>query len=94
MSTTADEIRALKRYVEIFPKVKRVIIVSSAYHTRRAGYTAKRMLWTSGVDVEMSGVENPDWKMQGWWLVGAGRREIWGEYKKMLYYVPRYALGF
>lgn len=92
VSSTADEMRALALYTQTFPQTTKVVIVTSAYHTRRAQYTAERML-PSRVTVQTAGVESSPWNLQNWWLNPVGRRTVWDEYKKLLYYYPRYLFG-
>lgn len=90
--STADEIRALAAYVDVFPGTQRILLVTTQYHTRRARYAANRaMPW--GVKVYASGVEDPNWKMDGWWYTRKGREAVAEEYWKLLYYVPRFLFG-
>lgn len=92
VSSTSDEMRALALYVQTFSQTSKVLIVTSAYHTRRAKYTAERML-PSNVAVQVSGVEGREWSMQDWWLNPKGKNLVWQEFQKLLYYYPRYVFG-
>jgi uncharacterized SAM-binding protein YcdF (DUF218 family) len=92
VSSTSDEMKALDLYLQTFSRVRRVIIVTSAIHTRRALYTAGRVL-AGDPEIQVSGVESKDWSFDTWWLVEQGRNEVWTEWRKLLYYVPRYFLG-
>jgi uncharacterized SAM-binding protein YcdF (DUF218 family) len=89
VGSTADEMKALALYVKLFPAVRRIIIVTSDYHTRRALYTANRLL-PAGASAQVAGAENGRWRMELWWMSGVGKEAVFEEYKKLAYYVPRY----
>jgi uncharacterized SAM-binding protein YcdF (DUF218 family) len=81
--------KALALYVKLFPAVRQIVVVTSDYHTRRALYTANRFL-PAGTSAQVAGAENGRWRMEMWWLSAAGKEAVFGEYKKLAYYVPRY----
>jgi uncharacterized SAM-binding protein YcdF (DUF218 family) len=67
---------------------KSVLIVTSAYHTRRALNTFQKEF--SGIDMSI-GIESPPPGERTpppftWWLTGRGWRLVAGEYVKMAYY--------
>ena len=92
VESTADEMKALALYVKLFPAARQIIIVTSDYHTRRALYTANRFL-PAGASAQIAGASNGRWRMELWWMSAAGREAVFAEYKKLVYYVPRYFLG-
>jgi uncharacterized SAM-binding protein YcdF (DUF218 family) len=92
VTSTAEELRALEVYVETFPEVSSVIIVTSDYHTRRAGYTARRML-PGRVAVTVLGADNDGWTVENWWRHPMGRRTVHDEIVKLAYYSLRYVFG-
>lgn len=67
--------------------VRRVAVVTSPYHQRRACWAARRALG----DVEV--VNRPAWPAawnpEGWWREPWSRRIVWEEYGKLAYYVVR-----
>ncbi len=56
--STADEARALRRYVRSH-SVKSVLVVTSMLHSRRAKMAIQRALWGTGVDVRVVCVGSP-----------------------------------
>jgi uncharacterized SAM-binding protein YcdF (DUF218 family) len=92
VATTIDEARALRLYVDTVSGVRSVIIVTSAYHTRRARYAARRSLG-GGVQVQVDGEEYKEWRMREWWRHPAGYGLVRQEYLKLVYYWFRYSLG-
>lgn len=92
VGSTADEMRALRVYLETFTTTRRVIVVTSAYHSRRAGYTAQRFA-PSGVQIQVSGVEDSDWSMENWWRSPRGNALVQEEWKKLVYYYVRYLVA-
>ena len=67
--------------------VRRVAIVTSPYHQRRAYWVARRAL----ADIEI--VNRPArpsfWAPDGWWREASTRRIVVTEYAKLAYYVLR-----
>lgn len=89
VSSTAEEAKALRLYLETHSRVQSVIIVTSNYHTRRAGYTARRMS-PGGARIFMDGVPPAGWDLDSWWKDPVGYATVRSEYLKLLYYLPRY----
>jgi uncharacterized SAM-binding protein YcdF (DUF218 family) len=88
---TIDEARALAATVKD-RNLKSVLLVTSAYHTRRALWTFTRVL--AGRDVEI-GIESAQTGIQTptpryWWLSTAGWNLVAGEYVKSAYYWAYY----
>lgn len=69
--------------------VRSMNIVTSAYHTRRAGWILRRVFDGSGVGLEIDAAAS-DTNSATWWLHGRGWRDVAGEYAKFAYYVVRY----
>jgi uncharacterized SAM-binding protein YcdF (DUF218 family) len=60
----------------------RVAVVTSPYHTRRAGWTFRRAI---GDDAEVTVVASEDrFDEGGWWRSAAGRELVLGEWAKVL----------
>lgn len=68
--------------------LKRLLIVTSAYHSRRAFWSMRRACEGSGIEIGVDGpppglqTPSPAW----WWLRKTGWRVVAGEYVKLVYY--------
>lgn len=90
-ASTYEEARALRAYAEA-RGVRSLLVVTSGYHTRRAGWTLGRAFEGSGVRVSLAAVppggQTPARGL--WWLSPAGWRTVGLEYPKLVYYRLRY----
>lgn len=88
---TEWEATALAAEIDARP-IKSLVIVTSAYHTRRALWTFEKILAGKGVEVGVEhaplGVDSPrpDW----WWLSIRGWKTVGGEYVKSAAYWAYY----
>jgi uncharacterized SAM-binding protein YcdF (DUF218 family) len=89
-ANTHDEAEAVRAYAAE-RGLRSLLVVTSAYHSRRALWTWRRVFEGSGVRVGLEPAEGARapgaWS---WWLSVAGWRQVAGEYVKMIYYVLRY----
>jgi uncharacterized SAM-binding protein YcdF (DUF218 family) len=89
-TSTYDEAEAVRAYAA-GRGLRSLVVVTSAYHSRRALWTWRRVFRGGGVEVGLEpaeGARTPGaWS---WWLSAGGWRQVGGEYAKMLYYVVRY----
>jgi len=67
--------------------VRRVAVVTSPYHQRRALWAARRTLL--GVEIVSRPAEPSGWRPAGWWKSRFNRRIVMGEYAKLAYYILR-----
>ncbi len=67
--------------------VRRVAVVTSPYHSRRAGWAARRVF--EGVEVLDRPAQPSFWSPEGWWRDSFSRRIVLREYGKLVYYVLR-----
>ncbi len=69
-----------------------VVIVTSAYHARRALWTFRRVFEGTGVRVELAAAETGQQTPPpySWWLSARGWRMVAGEYPKLVYYRLNY----
>ncbi len=68
--------------------LRSLLVVTSAYHARRARWTFGRVFGGTGVGVELEAVA-PGEQSPGparWWLSALGWRMVAGEYLKLVYY--------
>lgn len=91
VSSTYDEALAL-REAAASRNLRSVLVVTSAYHSRRALWTMRRVSQGSdievGVDSPPAGEESP--APATWWIGARGWQMVAGEYPKMVYYRLRY----
>jgi uncharacterized SAM-binding protein YcdF (DUF218 family) len=91
VKSTYDEARLLRGY-SVEHRLRSVLIVTSAYHSRRALWTLRRVFEGSGIEL---GIESPPagWQTPApatWWLHPRGWRFVAGEYVKLVYYHLNY----
>lgn len=97
VASTYDEAVRVRAYASE-RGIKTIVVVTSAYHSRRARWTMRRVLGESGVRVALSpvmpggnsdgGVQTP--AASSWWLSARGWRSVVPEYPKIVYYRLRY----
>jgi uncharacterized SAM-binding protein YcdF (DUF218 family) len=87
VSSTHEEALLLRRYAEAHA-LRSLLVVTSAYHSRRALWTFRKVFEGSGINVGVMIVE-PGWETPlpaTWWLHLSGWRMVAGEYLKLIYY--------
>lgn len=90
-SSTYEESLKLRDYA-VAHKLKRLLVVTSAYHSRRALWTLRRACQGTGIEVAIDGPP-PGWQTPSpstWWWHRWGWKVVAGEYVKMIYYQVRY----
>ena len=91
VSGTHEEAELVKRYA-IDQGLRSVLIVTSAYHSRRALWTFSLVFRDTGIEVGLMpaspGTDSP--RPATWWLTARGWRLVPTEYVKMIYYVVKY----
>lgn len=94
VASTHDEALLLRRYMEA-NKLRSLIVVTSAYHSRRALWTFRRAFDESTIiiGIESARVGTNDAQSPSawsWWLTRRGWRAVALEYPKLVYYQLRY----
>ena len=88
---THDEAELVRQYA-INHGFRSVLIVTSAYHSRRALWTFSRVFRDTRIQIGLAAapaeVETP--RPATWWLTRRGWRLVPTEYVKMIYYVVKY----
>jgi len=84
---TYEESLVVREYATAH-KLKRLLVVTSAYHSRRALWSMRRACEGSGIEV---GIDGPPPGLQTpppatWWMRRKGWRVVAAEYVKMIYY--------
>lgn len=87
-TSTFDEAYALARYAKKH-KFKHIIIVTDAFHTRRALYAFKKVFSLQHVDtkVEVAPAYNAVYREDNWWKTERGLRSYIIEPIKFLFYI-------
>lgn len=87
VSGTIDEAEALRRKIEQ-TGWKSILLVTSAYHTRRSYWTFEKVLANQNVEIGIvappTGEQTPT--LFTWWLSSKGWNMVAGEYVKTVYY--------
>lgn len=85
VQSTTDEARIVRNYCEQ-SKIQSILIVTSAYHSRRALSTFRKVFSGSGIRLGVkpaaTGIQTPNPFF--WWLQLRGWKVVAGEYLKML----------
>jgi len=94
VTSTYSEMVRLKAFIDASADpIRSVIVVTDAHHTRRARWTARRVLG-KGVAVRMAAPPFEDTPFRrDWWTDEASRRLVRAEYQKIIYYHARYRWG-
>ena len=69
-------------------KLERLLIVTSAYHSRRALWSMRHACKGTGIEIGVDGPA-PGWQTPSpwtWWMHRWGWKTVAGEYPKMIYY--------
>jgi uncharacterized SAM-binding protein YcdF (DUF218 family) len=87
VSSTHDEALLLREYAEAHG-LHSLLIVTSAYHSRRALWTFRKVFEGSGINIGLASVLPGERTPQPatWWLHLRGWQEVAGEYLKLIYY--------
>jgi len=85
---TYGELELVRRYASQ-QQLRSLLLVTSAYHSRRTLWTANNLFKGTGVLIGLERA-SPTPSPWIWWLLPDGWRLVAGEYLKMLYYWPRF----
>jgi len=90
-SSTHAEASILKQYA-VTQGIRSILVVTSAYHSRRALRSLRQSFAGTGTTIGMEpvppGSETPSTAF--WWLRSEGWRNVGGEYVKLIYYWFKY----
>jgi len=88
-TSTFDEAAALKQYIEV-NQVQKIILVTSAFHTRRARWIFDKAFAGLPVMLEMAAVPYVGFDQTNWWKNETGLITLSNEYIKLVYYFFKY----
>jgi uncharacterized SAM-binding protein YcdF (DUF218 family) len=86
---TFDEANVLLKYCRLY-HVRKVIVVTSELHTRRARFIIRKVLRPASVEVLMEPVPLGPYRANNWWKSEDGVVVCEEEYIKSLYYYLKY----
>jgi uncharacterized SAM-binding protein YcdF (DUF218 family) len=89
VTSTFDEAAVLHQYVQTHP-IHTVLLVTSAFHTRRARWIFDRELAGTPVTLEMVAVPYAGFDQTDWWKNETGLITLNNEYIKLAYYLIKY----
>ncbi len=84
--STREAMLAVRPLLEAL-EVRRVAVVSSPYHQRRACWAARRAL--EDVDIVSRPADPSYWSPEGWWRNPHSRQIVLSEHLKLAYYILR-----
>jgi uncharacterized SAM-binding protein YcdF (DUF218 family) len=88
-TSTFDEAALVKQYVEA-NQVHRIILVTSAFHTRRARWIFQKAFAGLPVTLEMAAAPHIGFDQTNWWKNETGLITLNNEYIKLAYYLIKY----
>ena len=86
VTSTRDEAKALQAYVEK-KSIKKVIIVTNEFHSRRARFIFKKQFKNRSVKIIFSNAPHHKFDETNWWKHEAGLITYLNEYLKLIHYV-------
>jgi uncharacterized SAM-binding protein YcdF (DUF218 family) len=90
-SGTYEEALRLREY-SVAHNLRSILVVTSAYHSRRALWTLRRVFEGSGIEIGLdapaTGIQTP--APATWWWHVIGWQVVPGEYVKLVYYWMKY----
>jgi uncharacterized SAM-binding protein YcdF (DUF218 family) len=89
VTSTFDEATVLHQYIQS-TGIDRIILVTSAFHSRRASWIFARELADLPVDVRMVAVPYSTFDDTNWWQNESGLITLNNEYIKLAYYFLKY----
>lgn len=88
-TSTAEEFEAITRYCKSH-QMKKIMVVSSLFHTRRIDEFFRLRLYFEGIEMVLRGAKESGFKEESWWVAEPGLLFVNSEYIKMAYYHLRY----
>ncbi len=89
VTSTFDEATTLRQYIQAHQSYK-ILLVTSAFHTRRARWIFEKMLAGLPVRLQMVAVPYADFDQTNWWKNEDGLITLNNEYIKLVYYAFKY----
>jgi uncharacterized SAM-binding protein YcdF (DUF218 family) len=88
-TSTYDEAAVIKQYIQA-NRIQKIILVTSAFHTRRARWIFEKVFAGLPVTLEMAATPEIGFDQNNWWKNEAGLITVNNEYIKLAYYFLKY----
>ena len=89
VSSTYEEALAVRAWART-NAVKRIIIATDVFHTRRARWVFRKELGSAGIQVQMDAVPVREYSLTNWWTKDLGIVALQNEILKYAYYRVKY----
>lgn len=89
VTSTYDEAIVLHDYI-LAEDIHSVIIVTSSFHTRRAGWIFRRVVTDLSVEITLAAAPHTGFDQTDWWTSEAGLIALNNEYIKPIHYYLKY----
>lgn len=89
VTSTSDEALRVRDYLRTHP-MRRITVVTTAFHAARARWIFRRVLRGMGVEVRVAAARDPRFDESDWYRSALGRSCYLSEAPKVLYYRLRY----
>lgn len=90
VTSTFEEAQAIRQHLAGSPTVRRLLIVTSAIHTRRTRWVFDKVFHGTGTAILVYGEPDRRYNPSNWWKREEGFLNIQNEYLKLLYYRLKY----
>lgn len=90
VTSTFEEALSVKHYLEEHPRQRRLILVTSAFHTRRAKWIFRKLLNGPGVEIQVAPAPYGTFDVDNWWQNEDGLLYFVTEYLKLGFYFVKY----
>jgi len=92
VKSTFDEANVCFAYVRRLPAIRKIIVVTSEFHSRRARWVFCRVFSGSPVQILVAATPNRRYSERTWWQRRDGQLGVAREYLKFAYYLCRYGM--
>lgn len=86
VTSTREEACAVRDYIRAHPGVRRITIVTTAFHTARARWIFRRVLRGLDVQIHMAAARQPEFDERDWFTKDEGMVVYFSEAIKTVYY--------
>lgn len=89
-TSTREEAEATLEYIHAHPSVRKIIVVTTAFHTARSGWIFRKTLGNAGVEIHTAAADHPDFNESNWYTMDESLLVYFNETLKTLYYRVAY----
>lgn len=88
-TSTYEEAEIISRYAQE-KGWNQVMIISSAFHTRRVNNVFKKRFRNTGIEINIHSAPPVQYSIESWWEKEEGLMSVYSEYVKLIYYAIKY----